>query len=251
MLEKYIIPFIGSRGFWDIRSPFQTNKGALYTCKAVRKLSDYISSNEDALDLVYKPKGLGENEYQKDLGEDMVIVCLQTDDGYWHYVPASYLITYPDPNGIPYQKRGIYINLPAMPVARDISFLEPELRDKILSTLGVQSSVDFVEASQVTLVPEEKHIATDVARQAKVEISGTQYSRIKELETANQELIKKLQQLEAYIILKHKPESYYPYMGHKDLGALIVDYSNKSESRHNVAVPGMAMGLGRQGIHAP
>ena len=251
MLEKYIIPFIGSRGFWDIRSPFQTNKGALFTCKAVRKLSDYVSSNEDALELVYKAKGLGENEYQKDLSEDMVIICLQTDEGYWHYFPASHLITYPDPNGVPYQKRGIYINLPAMPVERDLTFLDAELRDKILSTLGVSSVVSFVEASKVSLVPEEKHVATDIVRQARVTSTVTQYGRIQELETANQELIKKLQQLEAYIILKHKPESYYPYMGHKDLGALIVDYSNKSESRHNVAVPGMAMGLGRQGIHAP
>lgn len=251
MLEKYLIPFIGSRGNWDIRSPFQTVKGSLFTCKAVRKLSDYIASNEDALNLIYVPKGLGENEYAKDLSEDMVIICLQTDEGYWHYFPASHLVTYPDPNGVPYQKRGVYINLPAMPVERDLTFLDAELRDKILSTLGVASSVDIVEASKVTLVPEEKHIATDIARQARVTSTVTQYARIQELESANQELIKKIQQLEAYIIVKHKPESYYPYMGHKDLGALIVDYSNKSESRHNVAVPGMAFGMGRSGIHAP
>ena len=138
-----------------------------------------------------------------------------------------------------------------MPVERDLTFLDAELRDKILSTLGVSSVVSFVEASKVSLVPEEKHVATDIVRQARVTSTVTQYGRIQELESVNQELIKKLQQLEAYIILKHKPESYYPYMGHKDLGALIVDYSNKSESRHNVAVPGMAMGLGRQGIHAP
>ncbi len=251
MLEKYLIPFIGSRGFWDIRSPFNVPKGTLYTCHVVRKLRDYVASNEDALELIYQPKGLGEAEYKNDLQEDMVIIGLQTEEGHWHYFPASYLITYPDPNGVPYRKMGIYISLPAMPVARDLSFLGPELRDRVLGTLGVQSNVKLVEASQIMLVPEEKHIATDIARQAKVEITSTQYSRIQELEAVNQELIKKIQQLEAYIILKHKPESYYTNVGHKDLGALLVDFSNRSESRHNVAVPGMAFGMGRQGIISP
>ena len=48
MLEKYLIPFIGSKGIWDIRPPFQTHPGAVFTCQAVRKLGDYVTANEDA-----------------------------------------------------------------------------------------------------------------------------------------------------------------------------------------------------------
>ena len=251
MIDKYLIPFIGSKGFWDIRAPFQTTAGALYTCKGIRKLSDYVSSNEDALELVYRPKGLGENEYRQDLSEDMPIIALQTEDGYWHYFPASYLTSYPDPNGVPYRKTGIYVSLPAMPVDRDLSFLAPELKDRILATLGVQSNVKFVEASKITLVPEEKHIATSVSRQAKVESTSTQYARIQQLETENQELIKKINELEAYILLKHKPESYYTNVAHKDLGALLVEFSNRAESRHTVGHPLMGGGMNRQGIFNP
>ena len=251
MLEKYLIPFIGSKGIWDIRPPFQTHPGAVFTCQAVRKLSDYVTANEDAYELVYRPKGLADVDYQKDLSENMVIVCLQSDNGYWHYFPASHLITYPDPSGIPYQKKGMYISLPAMPVERDLTFIIPELQDKILTTLGVASEVKMVEASQVTMVTEEKHIATTISRQSKVGVTNTLEAQVLELQTANSLLIKKIQELEAYIILKHKPESYYTNVGHKDLGALLVDFANKSESRHNVAVPGMAFGMGKQGIHAP
>ena len=250
MLDKYLIPFIGSKGVWDIRAPFETHKGAVYACMAVRKISDYVASNEDVFELVYKPKGASQEDYEKDLAENMPIIRLQSDSGHWHDFPARYLITYPDPSGVPYQKRGIYIALPAMPVDRDLTFLTPELQDKILSTLGVPSEIKLVEASQPTMVSDEKHIATDIARRAKTTVTTTLEARIQELETANEKLIKTIQQLESYIILKHKPESYQ-HLTRKDLGALLIEMSGKSESRHAVTVPGMLSGMSRQGTFRP
>lgn len=238
-LEKYLIPFIGSKGFFEIKKPFHTEPGALFTCQSIRKISDYVANNEDLLELVYTPKGVTEDEFLADKELDMPIIALQSDTGYWHYFPARCLITYPDPNGVPYRKMGVYLSLPPMPVAKDLSFLIKDMQDLIMSTLGTASSGELVEASQVSLIPEEKHTSESIVRQAKANNAQTLYARIMVLETEKENLIQKIRELESYILYKSKPESYYTHVSKKDLGALIIDGRNKQDFRHRVMVPGM------------
>lgn len=238
MPASFITPTLDSRGVFSIREPFATAPGALYTCKSLRKLSDYVSAGEDAYVLIYVDKGVSQDDYDADLLKDMVIVGLQSDQGHWHYFPASYLLAYPDPSGVAYRKMGVYISLPPIPVSKDISFILLQLSDQIRDMLGVDCNVRLTENSAIQVVTQDKHDVEQVKRAAMVAINTPAPARIRELETQADQMRQKIEMLEAYIVSKYKPESYYTFVSQKDLGALLVELSTKQRPGLSVFAPG-------------
>ena len=232
MLDQTLIPSIGARGYFQIADPFSTASGALFTCKAIRKLSEYISVGEDPYELVYVPVGASESDYEQDLRSDMAIVGLQSDNGYWHYFPARCLIAHPDASGVPYRSMGVHITLPAMPVDRDLRFLIKDLQDFVKDRLGVNSSISLVETSQTILVPKDRHELEVVARATVASSAPTAHARVRQLENDSSKMLKQIALLEAYILARHKPESVDSYVANKDLGAYIMEM----QSRHRVGL---------------
>lgn len=237
MSVDYIIPSIGSRGYFQIKEPFATPVGALYTCKSLRKLSDYISASEEPYPLIYQDKGASEQDYEEDLAKDMVIVGLQSDSGHWHYFPTSYLIAYPDPNGVPYRKMGVFIALPPMPVDKDLNFLKPILTEHVKDLLGVPCAVSLTETSQIQVVSQDKHDTETVARAAIASKSLPEPARVRILETQLDAMRRKIMMLEAYIIRKGKPESQYGPGAKKDLGTMLIELATNQQTKVTVSAP--------------
>lgn len=196
-----IIPTIGASGYYQLRVPMDALMvpNARYTCKAIRKLSDYIANNEDPKKDIYLAYSLPEAEYDQDIAVDMSIVSLQSDQGHWLYVPARYLIDQPVTNGIPYRAITIAASLPSMPVDRDLTFLQNEVSNLIMDSLGVVPEVGFVETSRVVLVSREKH---DLVQTERNVVSGgrvTDRSRYQNLLIQHQAALDKITALEDYI----------------------------------------------------
>lgn len=204
-MADLIIPNIGTSGYYELRTPYDTLivENERYTCKAVRKISDYLANNEDVKKDIYTKYTLGDTEYDIDAASDMPIVSLQSTKGHWLYVPAKYIITYPIANGIPYRSFAVGVSLPAMPANRDYSFIKTEISNLVTDVLGVTASIEFVETSRVTQIPSDKHTQVTADRQARMNGQATDRSRYKSLLTAHQTALDKIAALEAYIKLKH------------------------------------------------
>lgn len=196
-----IIPTIGSSGYFILRAPFDSLilNGERYTCKAVRKISDYLVNNETPLADIYVANGLTEVQYDEDLKNDVSIVSLQASTGHWVYVPATYITQLPVVNGIAYRSLMLGVSLPPMPADKNLTHVETAVKNVITDLLGVAAGTKFVETSKVVLIDSAKHKTTQAARDAIIAGNTTDRSRLNQALTTIDQLVQKIAVLEQYI----------------------------------------------------
>lgn len=196
-----VLPTIGAAGSFKLLAPFDSliTEGQRYTCQGIRSINDYLSNNEDPHTDIYTKYGIADSEYEADVVANMHIVSLQSDVGHWLYVPARYISTYPLVNGVPYRSYVLTASLPSFPVDRDMSFLETELRNLCIDSLGVSPIIKFVESSRTVLVSAVKHDATTAARAAVSQGRSTDRARYTDLLNSHTQALAKIAELEAYI----------------------------------------------------
>ncbi len=200
-MSSRILPVIGSSGTYELLPPFDTVilPEEIYTCKAIRNISEYVSYNQDPKKLVHDYYGLSENDYENDIQEDMEIVSLQNNKGVWVYVPARYIVKYPEVDGIPYHQLSMVCKIPAIEVSRDISHLKTDVINLIKDTLGVDAAVEIVGVSRTIAVTK------DVSDQLKIDralvSNGRVTDRAKYMQMLQQQqlLLNKIESLENYI----------------------------------------------------
>src|SRR5574343_92419 len=165
-MSDYIIPNIGSLGYYNLISPFDTKviPTERYRCQSLRKISDYLANNEDVKQIVYLDNGLTEVDYIQDAEVDMTIIGLQSAEGHWLYVPVRYVATYPIVNGIPYRSIMIGVSLPPLPLSRDLSSIETDITNLIRDVLGVTPVVKKIETSSVIQVEKSAHEVEEALR---------------------------------------------------------------------------------------
>lgn len=200
-MTDFILPTIGSSGFFELKAPFDkyVTVTERYTCKGIRSLSEYLANNEDPKADVYTKYGLADSEFNSDIVVDMHIVSLQSEKGYWLYVPANYILKYPITNGIPYRTIAIGVSLPSLPVAIELGYVETSISNVIKDMLGVTPVIKTVETSRVALVTKEKH---DLTTSARLLVSGgrvTDRARYNVLMVNYQSALDKIAALEKYI----------------------------------------------------
>lgn len=197
-----VIPSVGSSGYFELRAPFDSKMLAneLYTCQAVRKLSDYLANNEDPFTDIYETAGLTKSVFDAELEADVFIVSLQAETGHWVYVPATYLVKLPIVNGIPYRSMMIGVSLPALPADKDLSHLETAIRNLVMDTIGVSSVTKVVETSRVSLVDRAVHNVKQAERDARIVAANTDSSRFTAANAKLTQALLKISHLEAYIL---------------------------------------------------
>lgn len=196
-----ILPTIGSSGYFQLRAPFDAIilPNERYTCQAVRRISDYLASNEDPKADIYVANNIAEDEFDADVKIDAYIISLQASTGHWVYVPASYVIAHPVVNGIPYRTMMIGVSLPAFPAARDLTFLTTDIKNLVKDAIGVDAVTKLVETSKVILVTKEKHDLTQANRDAEASGRLTDRSRYMATLADLNRALQKIQVLETYI----------------------------------------------------
>lgn len=200
-MSDRILPALGSSGTYELSAPYDTKvlPEEIYTCKGIRKLSEYISYNQDPKKTVYDYYGLTELDYENDIKEDMEIISLQNKTGVWLYVPARFILKYPIVNGIPYHQVALVCKLPAIETSKNLDFLKTDISNLIRDYLGVDSTIDIVELSRVIAVTKEMS-DTMIAERALLS-SGrvTDRARYIQLLQDYNVALDKITQLETYI----------------------------------------------------
>lgn len=166
------IPTIGVSGFYHLLSPFTIeDHNAIYTCKAIRKISELLAEGTDVFNDVYKEKGLSQDTYDEDVQDDAEIIYLESSNNRWISVPSRYLSGYPNMNGEPYRRVSIVISLPAFPLQHSFDNAIHQLQEVVTMTLGVNSEAKVVVTSKAILVEDAKHKVLDAQRKTETEKS--------------------------------------------------------------------------------
>lgn len=194
-----LIPSIGMSGVWSLKPPLETylSNGRIYTCKAIRSISDFTSQNDHPKNTIYKKLGLDEAAYQQDFNNNVYIVSLQDDLGNWEYIPASYILAYPDTNGITYRKFMVGLGFPKIPSDTDFSTLISKLQSEVFDTLGLNATVKVVPASETYLVDELTHENNLTIWENNKTFAYTDRTQIRVLEEENSQLKGLIQKLQA------------------------------------------------------
>lgn len=169
MSDLLVVPEIGCVGTFELGAPFANDilSGQRYTCQALRRISDYLASNEDPYKLIYSPKRLTQDEYEADRADNAIIVSLQAAMGQWVHVPAKYILSYPAISGVVYRGVAINIALPLVPKDVDLSATQEALKEAILLTLGIDKvGIKVVETTKPLQVSHEKHQVVSTQRKA-------------------------------------------------------------------------------------
>lgn len=194
-----ITPVIGSKGVFTFAAPFDrlTDKGIEYTCRGIRRLSEYLAANEDPETLVYKASGIQE-QYATDLSEDRIIISLQSRKGHWVYVPEQYILKYPHGSGHRYRSVSLVFALPSIPEKTELDPVLTEVGAYIKSRLGIDVKYKVVDTSMSTLVSDDKHIEISTKRFNDRTSDGV-YLELEQLRSREAALLQRVTELETYI----------------------------------------------------
>ncbi len=202
MTPLYPLPAIGSVGTYTLLAPFNTMilPDDEYTCTAIRNISDYISNADDAYTTVYADNGLTQTDYQNDLAANMPIVSLQSSVGHWMYVPARFIVTFPITNGVPYCNKIIGVNIGAVPVNMDLTFLIASISNVVADNLGITPEIKQVVTSKTSSIPVTEDAAIQTARKGRITASLTDTGKLLNMTNNYNTALTKIAALEAYIL---------------------------------------------------
>lgn len=202
-----ILPVVGSSGFYQFAAPFDLAAidQVEYTCKAIRRISDYLANNEDVKADIYDANGLSDAVWEEDSIMDADIVSLQAQSGHWLYIPSRYVLAYPSVNGVPYRAVMIGISLPSMPLTQDFSAIKEDVKDLVDTALGVNSVVKHVETSKVVLIEHSVHETKQQERLVSSQGQTTLSAKLVKLRQENDLLLAKVAALETFIKTHHVP----------------------------------------------
>lgn len=161
---KNFIPTIGEAGFYKLSPPFNIPDGLVYKCTGIRKISELTSGGEDVFALYYQPYGIDLETFEKDALDDIEIITLLGDGGHRLNVPSTYLLGYPNMNGIPYRHYGIVAKLPAFSVDQNFDHLKAAVENAVLSNMGTPCSVEVTVISKTMLIEKEDHDLLEAQR---------------------------------------------------------------------------------------
>lgn len=199
-------PEAGLRGHYKLIAPFtEMTEGFLMTCKSVTKISAYISEGMNVLEKIYTDNGLTEDDYNKDVANDINIITLWSDGGTIVMFPSRYLLEYPNTNGVAYMVRHLHVVLPAFPYGQDYNQVVLDIRDIVQRRLGVPTvKVSTVQASEIQMVDREAHEVT-VARRNTAMTAPTPTTEIIRLQALVNELRTERDQLLDYVAANMPP----------------------------------------------
>lgn len=196
-----LIPPVGTSGIYKLAPPFATQLQAnmSYRCDAVRRVADFLAAGLDPFEEFYEPNGLSRAQYDLDLANQVCIISLVSSGGHWVYVPSTYVLAYPDINGVPYTVMVLGLELGALPNYKDLTGLKQALSNLTRDTIGVVPTIREVAISAVQKLSQSDHDALENARALAITNSQTDRARLLAAQAELAALRAQYDQLEAYV----------------------------------------------------
>ncbi len=196
-----LIPPLGASGIYKLKAPFENTLrlNVAYRCAAIRRFNDLLERGSNPFQDYYVPNGLSEQTYQADARANTAIISLASDADHWVYVPATYIESFPNQGGIPYQGLVLGVPLGPVPTYTDLSGVKIALENVVRDQLGISVQANFVAVTEIQNLKQEDHDRIEASRANAVSSAVTDRAKYLQIQAAFQELQLRNQALEQYI----------------------------------------------------
>jgi hypothetical protein len=199
-----IVPSINSSGIFTLAAPFEAmlTAGMSYTCRAVRTIADLVADGKDPYTDTYVANGLTQTQYNTDVANGVCIVSLAptSTSGTTVYVPSSFITALPSSGGVNYQILGLLVNMGALPVSTDLTYLKTQISEIVQNTIGSTPTLTAAKLSAVSLLSSADDAKYQAARALLISSSQTNLAKALTNEAALASATQKITALEAYIV---------------------------------------------------
>ena len=204
-MKDVLVPPINSVGSFEFKPPFDTIVPRDQELKviAVRTIPELEQSSLDPLNVIYIPNNLTEDDFKNDAIKDVPIVTLANEGGVKYTVPANRINTIPDISGVRYQEKILAINLGPLPVIFNLDNAKGILKQDIYDILGIDSQVEVINSSAITLMTKEEDAIYTQLRENRSSVNKSYRTRYLETKELLEKRDIKLQALEDYIKQQH------------------------------------------------
>lgn len=198
-------PTVGSRGLWELKTPFQSYLPLNTTleCTAVTNYGQLFSMGIDPYTTYYQKHEISKEDYQKHSDDGGRIIFLRTDAGQVYSFPLHYLVSYPIGTGVNYCSLGIGLRLGALPVNTNVEPLIQKLEELVDYTLGINVQAETMALSEIIIVDNTSHDRLEKARKQRMKDNKSTISQLAEATEAKKVLTDKLSLVERKAIEQH------------------------------------------------
>lgn len=207
-MANYIIPPIGTKGKFEFKEPFNTGIKANQELMvyAIRTIQELVDSGENPYEFIYKNVGLSEDDMNKDLDDSIPIIVLASGSNEYYYVPANRLSSLPNISGVKYQQKMLAINVGPLPIDYNLDLAKDTIRDAVLESMGINSTVEVIAASAISYKTDNEHIKYMKLINGKKTINTSYKTRYKQLLETYNKLLVKVEYLEKCALEHHIPQ---------------------------------------------
>lgn len=196
-----LTPPLGAAGIYKLKAPYNTllRENITYRCAEIRRFNGIVNDGGDVFEEHYKPYGVGVVDYQRDAQANEAIISLVSDMDHWVFVPTSYIESYPNQGGIPYQGLVLGVPLGPVPTWMNLAAVRQKIKDVIHDTLGIDVDPQYVQVTELEYLSQGDHDRLEQARSAKMNDGTTDNARYLKEKTRADALAIQVQNLEEYI----------------------------------------------------
>ncbi len=199
-----MIPPLGASGLYQLKAPFQAKlrSNVTYRCAAIRRFNDVLEEGDDPYAKYYQPEGIAPAVYQTDSQNSEAIVSLVSEAQHWVHVPTSFIESFPNQGGIPYQALVLGVPLGPVPTYMDLSGVQIAIQNIVRDMMGITVQANYVSVSEVQNLKQEDHDRIEASRANALSNAVTDRAKYVQILAAFQELQLRNKALEEYIRVK-------------------------------------------------
>lgn len=192
----------GSTGRFTVKAPFTIVPDALYTCIAVRSLTDITDLGGDPVALYYDAVGLTDTEYQADVAAGANIITLKSDTAPTLYLPDTWITSYPLLEGVPYNHVVLSVSLGLLRQDTPLGLLQEQIANNASDVIGIVPTVLVHVAPTTGVIDRQQSAELEIARQAAIVQRDSDYAKLTKAQREIERLHEQIQQLQDYIAAK-------------------------------------------------
>ena len=200
MVVRMINIPLGTKGRFKVDLPFTVDPVESYICGAIRYFKDIENDGKNVFEVYYLPYEIAYERYESDRLNNVPILTLLSDRYSPLYIPASFILEFPDVDAYEYKNVIMSASLGALPGNVSLDFTLDQVKQAIRSTLGLEPVINLGVMPVIGSLTPEEHATAEAARQAAITNTVTDYSRYLAELNKNVQLTERIRILEQLVI---------------------------------------------------
>lgn len=185
---RKVTPLLTSKGIFEVDTPFALRAKKVYEVVAIREFDDLWNEHIDVYETYYRPYGLTEADYKRDVSVGAAIVSLLGEDGI-HYIPDTYFISYPELGLANYHHVVMSVSLGAMNKNHNVAGLKKEIEELCSKYVGVKAVCRIHTAPVKEAMTQDEAKRVETLRQGNINIPESTTLQLRNEKSKNDAIV--------------------------------------------------------------